>query len=684
MKYPFTRKVDVVDDFHGTKVPDPYRWLEVTDSPGVKEWVSAQNKITDEYFTANPVFPAIRQRLSQLMTYALRSVPIKAGDYYYFTERPSPDKHTILYRSKTIYRPDEIVFDPSTLGRNDITHLPNYNNYSPNGNYLCYAVITRGGDWLEYRIKDLSTLRDLDEVITGSTVHCGNIRWDGEHTFYYWRYTSVNPETLKPEYKHTKIYRHELGTSVDSDVLVYEYPQEPETKTYLYDNSSPEYLVILHWNSNKTDPRKILVRPIGSKGDFIEITAGKDSSFLHNKGNSFYFCTAEGAPNGRVVIIDLDRPQPEHWRTIIPEQTGEIDVSFLKAGYFLVHLNEGLRKHCFLHNMDGILVDEIKFPTEGMLLNHSEIIDNTIYFQFTSYLYPDSILRYSIDVRTLTQSWRPAIDFEFNNYVTEVVYFPSRDGTEIPMYVTASKDTPRSGDNPVMLEGYGSAGSTIRPNFQARLLPWLEQGGIHAWACIRGGGEFGDEWHDAGKLEKKQNTFDDFAAAAEWLIADGYTRPARLAIAGQSWGGTLVATVMEQQPELFGAVVCQMPLLDMLRHQKSGVGGFWVGEFGDPENEPAHFALLSVYSPVHNVKESAKYPPILITCGENDQRVPPLHAFKFTAALQATDPNNAILLRIEHGAGHTTGTSNERRIDAMSEVLSFLFSTLKITFSSKE
>jgi prolyl oligopeptidase len=678
MNYPVTRTVDVVDDYHGTNVPDPYRWLEELDSHEVKAWVDEQNKLTDGWFATIPALPAIRRRLGQLVDYELRSVPIKVDGFYYQNRRGPGQDGIVLYRSRKVSGPTEVVVDPAMLRDRTVIFMSNYMYFSPAGRYLCYGTVRRGGDWLEYRIKNLATLTDLNETICGSTVHCCGVKWDGERGFYYWRYTATDPETGKRAYTGTKVYWHAVGTPQEKDVLVYEHPQNPNIRTFPCPQTDERYLAIL-LHSPEPGSSRYLVRPIDGIGPFRELSFPDQTLLLTNRGETFYFATEVDAPNGRVICLDINDPEKKYWRTVIPEQDAEIGVRYIKHGYFLIKKKRNLETDWFLHDMDGRLLDQIRLPVLGMEPMVSDLVDDAIFFQCSSYLHPDSIFRYDLTRRETTEFWRPVMDFPFDEYRTTVVQYPSQDGTEIPMYLTCRKGFVLNGDSPVLLEGYGAAGATIRPNFQARLLPWLEQGGVHAWACIRGGGEYGEAWHDAGKLDKKQTTFDDFAAAARWLIANKYTNPSRLAVIGQSWGGILAATVMEQHPELFGAVVCQIPLLDMLRHHRSGVGGLWTGEFGDSEKDPYHFRILRSYSPLHNVATGAPYPPILITCGENDQRVPPHHAYKFTATMQAANENNTVMLRVERDAGHCgSGTSRERKVEAMAEVLSFLFESLKL------
>jgi prolyl oligopeptidase len=678
MKYPFTRKVDVVDDFHGTKVPDPYRWLEEAESSEVKEWIGSQNDCSDRYFQGNPWMPRIRQRLGELLVYTTRSIPVKSGDYYYFTERYPQDACPSLFRAASLDGQTEIVIDKSQFGQ-DENYLPAYNSFSPNGRYVCYGAVDKGGDWLRYRVKDLVTLEDTGDVIIGSTVHCPNFKWRGEEGFYYWRYTAKEEGTGRPAYRETKVYWHQVGTQQDEDDLVYELPAEPDIRTFPFIQTDDKYLALLLWNNADPEKNRFLYRPIGSAGPFKELLIGGSFQFLGNEGESFYFETNNNAHKGRVVAIDINRPEQDYWKTIVPEQETEASCIYLKHGVFLVHRQEGLSGAWSIHNSEGKCLVNPEIPGTGRVSDISDILGEHIYYEHTSWLDPYSV--YQCDIKTGATSllWRPEMGFDFGRYKTELVYYSSQDGVKIPMYLTSRCGAQKNGDSPVLLEGYGYAGSPAPNNFQLKIIAWLEQGGIYAWACVRGGGDLGKEWHEAGKRERKKTTFDDFAAAARWLVGEGYTIPSRLAIGGSSWGGALVSVAMEQHPELYGAVVCHMPLTDMLRQHRSGVGGFWLGEFGDPEKNERDFDNLMSFSPLQNISGDESYPAAFITCGDNDQRVPPHHAYKFAAAMQEANPDGLALLRVEKAAGHTTGgVSSKRRIEAMAEELSFLLDKLNI------
>lgn len=677
MKYPFTRRVDVVDDYHGTKVPDPYRWLEETDSPEVQAWADSQNALTDEWMASRSDLEKIRQRMEQYLSYERRTVPVKSGKYHYDNQRPAGGTAYKLYRTETIDSQGVLVFDPESLGQGKLVYMYQYNSFSPDGKYLCYGTVESGGDWLTYRIKDLETLRDLDETIVGSTVHCPNFKWQGSKGFYYWRYTGTDQHTGKSNYTGAKVFWHSMGTAQAEDDLIYECPDKPEIRPFVYLQTDERYLAILLWDNSDPENNRFLYRPMDSDVRFKELYPGKNFDFLGNIGPIFFFRTSEGAPLGKVIAIDVDK-KGDNISTVIPELGGDLAAQLLKEGMLLIAVDKELRQARYLYDLEGKKLAEIPLPGMGRVDEVSEIIENKIYFSFSSYLDPYTIYTYYVNEQTMEVFWRPDIGFDFKGYGTELIFYPSKDGTKIPLYLTHSKEVKRDGSQPVLLEGYGYAGATNTPHFKPDMLPWLEKGGIHAWAGIRGGGEYGEEWHRAGKSDNKQNTFDDFAAAAEFLVAEGYTRHDKIAISGSSWGGCLVAVAMEQHSEYYGAVVCRIPLTDMLRQHKSGVGHLWIHEFGDPEKTPKEFNNLISYSPLNNVKAGARYPPILISCGDTDQRVPPHHAYKFTAALQAANPDNIVLLRVEKNAGHCVGgVADKRRCQALAEEYAFILDSLE-------
>ena len=676
LTYPPAKKVNVVDDYFGTKVADPYRWLEDLQSPEVRQWIDAQNRLTRSYLDKIPFRKKIEARLRQLWNYPRYSVPQKHGDRYFFFKNDGLQNQSVLYMARDLNAKPEVVLDPNKFSKDGTVALRSM-GFSYDGRYLAYGLSASGSDRQEIHILDIDQKKTFDEVIKWCKFT--SIAWKHDNSgFFYNRFPKPGTVPKEDENNYSKVYFHRLGTPQSEDELIYERPDQKEWGFSPLITEDGQYLIINIWHG--TDPRnRVYYRKVDSSGPFIKLLDRADASyeFIGNEGSIFYFRTDLDAPRGRIIAIELARPQPASWRTVLPETEDVIDFVRIVNRQFVVAYMHDAHNLLKIYGLDGNFVREIPFPTIGSVAGLSGRPDDTeMFVGFTSYLFPTNIYRYDFKTGELTLYRSSEIDFDASKYETRQVFYHSKDGTRVPMFLTHKKGLQLDGKNPVWLYGYGGFNISLRPSFSAARLVWLENGGVYAVANLRGGNEYGEEWHKAGMLANKQNVFDDFISAAEWLIENRYTSSDRLAINGGSNGGLLVAATMVQRPELFGAVVCQVPVIDMLRYHKFTVGHFWIPEYGNAEASPEQFRFLYAYSPLHNVKPGTCYPPTIITTADSDDRVYPAHSLKFTAALQAAQAcDNPILLRYETKAGHGAGKPTSKRIEEATDLYAFVFYT---------
>lgn len=674
-------KIVIEENFHGTLVKDPYRWLENSNLEETKDWDSQQMGATEKYIHAIPERGMINNRLKELWDYPKFYVPKKAGDFYYYLKNNGSNNQPNLYRAKSLNENDgseEIIIDVNSLSTDGTIAITNLTFHS-NGKLLAYALSEKGSDWQEFQILNLETLEHFPEKITWCKF--SSIAWEKEGKgFFYNRYPEAKNE-LNDENHFNKVYWHTLNTDQQQDEIIFEYPEDQQVVCYPTITNDDSYL-ILHAGRGTEHLSRYLYKDLTApNSEFKWLLSEGDAlySFIGKKEDQLFFFTDKDAPNGQVISLSVKKP--EERKSIIPETDESISSIKIIGGHLAVSYIRHASYILKLFTMDGHFVKEIPLPELGSLIEfNGKEEGNELYFSFTSYLSPTSVYRYSFDTEQTEIIFKPSHQLNQSDYTTEQVFYHSKDGTKIPMFLTYKKGVERNGKNPVLLYGYGGYHISLTPSFSASNLLWLENGGIYAVANIRGGGEYGLDWHRAGMKEKKQNVFDDFIAAAEFLITEGYTNSSKLAIMGGSNGGLLVAACMIQRPELFGAIICNVPVLDMLRFQKFTVGRFWVTEFGDAEASQEEFEALYAYSPLHNVKEGVQYPPILITTADSDDRVVPAHARKFTAALQDANHEsiNPILLRIEKGAGHGLGKPIEKIIGEHTDIFAFLFKHLNV------
>ncbi|MBK8900810.1 MAG: S9 family peptidase [Anaerolineaceae bacterium] len=675
-QYPPAQKGDVVENFHGTAVPDPYRWLENPDDPDTLAWVEAQNELTQNIMAELPVHQQFKERLTTLWNYPKSNVPRRKAERYFVQKNNGLQNQPILYQQETLDAPLQQVLDPNTLSEDGTIALINQ-SYSKDGRLLAYSLSQSGSDWQTIHVHDLQSGADSPEVLRWAKFT--NAAWlpDGSG-FFYARYPSPDEMPDAPPSTHQQIFFHKVGTPQSKDSIVFARPDAPNLGFHPHVTDDGRTLTLHVWDG--TDRRnRFYYRPIDGE-EFIYLLDEMDAaySFLGNDGPVFYFHTDNGADNGRLIAINVNNPAPANWQTLIPEGDDAIAFSLMVNNEFILGtLHHGHHK-LHRYGRDGMHLGEIELPVPGTIFDIAGERDHTeLFIQFQSFTYPPTILRYDFTSEELTVLDQPQLDFDPDAYETTQVFYPSKDGTRVPLFITHKKGLALDGQNPTLLYGYGGFNIAMTPIFSPTRLAWLERGGVYAQACLRGGIEYGEAWHQAGMLENKQNVFDDFIAAGEWLIANAYTNSKKLAIEGRSNGGLLVAACMVQRPDLFGAVHCGVPVIDMLRYHKFTAGRYWTSEYGNAETDPEHFRFMMAYSPLHNVQPDHTYPPLLITTADTDDRVVPMHAKKFAAALQAADNGrNPLLIRIEMRAGHGLGKPTAKLIEEATDVYSFLWTML--------
>lgn len=669
---------NVVDVYHGVKVADPFRWMEDPDLPETKAFVAAQNERTFNYLHGLTARQAIKDRITTLWDYPKQSAPFTAGGSYFIFRNDGLQNQSVLYRLRTLESEPELVLDPNQLSPDGTVALTNI-SFSHDGSLLAYTCSQSGSDWQEIHLLEVETGNALPEVIRWCKFT--GIAWmPDDSAFFYTRFPqpgSVPPEDAS---NFSQVFLHRIGTEQAADQLIYERPDCKQLGFRASVTDDGRYLV-LHVTMGTNPENRVYCRELADESPFIRLLDEHDAMYhvIGNDGSLLYVHTNWQAPHGRVMAIDLNHPAKDQWRELIPAGDDVIDEILLVNERFVVtHLHAAHHRLC-LYRLDGSLEREVSLPTLGSLSIDGRRQDRELFFSFTSYLYPTTVFRYDFISQQTHEYWSPAVDFDATDYETKQVFYKSKDGTQVPLFLTHKRGLRLDGNNPTLLYGYGGYNLAQKPNFSVSTLAWLELGGVFAVAGLRGGNEFGEEWHRAGMLEQKQNVFDDFITAAEWLIESGYTRTEKLAIQGRSNGGLLTAACMTQRPELYGAVICWVPVIDMLRFQRFTAGRYWTGEYGNAEENPEHFRFLIKYSPLHNVKFGTVYPPVLIMTAETDDRVVPMHSKKFTATLQAAaGGDNPIYLRVESKAGHGQGKPTSKLIDEQADIFAFLVDQLKV------
>jgi prolyl oligopeptidase len=683
LPYPPAPKSDVVDDYHGTKVADPYRPLEDPDSPESRRWIEAENRVTGQFLDGVPQREAIRKRLTTLWDYEKFRVPEIEGGRVFFGRNSGLQNQGVVYWMPSLDAEPKELLDANKLSPDGTIAVSN-RSASRDGKWLAYALASAGSDWLEWRVRDVETGKDADDLVRWSKFSDAAWTMDGKG-FFYGRFDEPKAsETLKGTNYYYKLYYHALGTPQKDDKLVFERPDEKEWVFEPHATDDGKYLVILV--SKSTDPKVRVFYKELSKGvdaPTVELIGNFDSdySFIDNDGPVFWFKTDRDAPRRRVVAIDTRKPSPENWREVIPQAAEALDSVDVVGDHFIATYLKDARSAIRVFDLAGKFVRDVDLPGLGSADGfNGHRTDRETFYAYTSFTTPMRIYRYDVATGKSTLFRSPKLAFNPDDYVTRQVFYTSNDGvTRLPMFITHRKDVqPNTGQTPTLLYGYGGFSISLTPYFSPSNLAWMEMGGVLAVPNLRGGGEYGEPWHEAGKRFNKQNVFDDFLSAAEWLINEKITTPKKLAIEGGSNGGLLVGACMTQRPDLFGAVVSAVGVLDMLRFHKFTIGWLWAEEFGSSA-DAKDFANLLKYSPLHNLKPGTCYPPTLVMTADHDDRVVPAHSFKFAAALQAAQScGNPTLIRIETKAGHGAGKPTSKSIDEATDKWAFLVKVLGV------
>lgn len=673
MKYPETERTDVVDNYHGTMVPDPYRYLEDPNDPRTDRFIDENNRLTDETIDRERI-EYYKKRITDVYKSFIRYIGLKKeGKRYVYSKsegiQPQP---RIFVREEG---EDRLVIDINKLSEDGTTAATSY-SISPDGRYFVVTLTIHGSDWQMIQIKDLQTDKDLETI---DWVRFTNVVWKQDSSgFYYQRFPNQEevPETERN--KHAKIFFHKIGTSAEEDELVFAPDNPNEFIGPVMFSKKHLFLVV----NDSTHPKNKLYYRKEGEQEFVKIIAEYDGFRYYPIGVSethIYLLTSKDAPNSKIIRLPIDNPNPENFEEVIPESTQAISSATLTGESIAVIYLKDASHEVHLFDLNGQFTKKVDIPRFGAVFSmNGRFGDNELFLEYHSFFYPYTIFRYDHNTGSLTKFEEPKINIDTDQFEVNQVFYPSKDGTKIPMFIVHKKGLKRDGTNPTILYGYGGFNISNTPSFIPHYLPWLEDGGIYAVANIRGGGEYGKEWHMAGTLERKQNVFDDFIAAAEYLIREKYTATPKLAINGRSNGGLLVGAVLVQRPDLFGAAVPQVGVLDMLRYPLFTIGRFWIEEYGDAINNADHFKFLYKYSPLHNVKDGV-YPPTLITAAEGDNRVDPAHSLKFAATLQYHQKGDApILLRIERKAGHGFGKPITKSIEDLSYKLAFISQALQV------
>ncbi len=678
--YPSSRKDDQVDDYHGTKVADPYRWLENPDSEETTAWVEAQNKVTFGYLGEIPAREQIKQRLTQLWDYEKFGIPFKQGNRYFYFKNDGLQNQSVLYTLTSLDAEPTVLIDPNTLSEDGTIALSGL-AISEDGKLMAYGLSTSGSDWNEWKVRDVETSSDRTDHIKWVKFSGASWTHDGQG-FFYSRYDEPNEATILEDINYyQKLYYHKLGTPQSEDILIYHRPDQKEWMFSAGVTEDGRYLIISV--SQSTDPKNLVFYKDLQTPDapVVELISEFEANYslIDNDGSLFWFRTDLDAPRGRVIAIDINNPTRENWKEVIPQAAETLEGLGLLNNQFVADYLKDAQSSIKIFDLDGSFVREVELPGIGSAGGFGgKRYDTETFYSFTSFTTPATIYRYDMVSGESTIFRQPNVDFNPNNYDTKQVFYSSKDGTRVPMFITHKKGLQLDGNNPTILYGYGGFNVSLSPYFSVTNLVWMEMGGIYAVPNLRGGGEYGEEWHQAGTKLNKQNVFDDFIAAAEWLINNKYTKPEKLAISGGSNGGLLVGACMTQRPDLFGAALPAVGVMDMLRFHKFTIGWAWCSDYGSPDDSE-EFKALYAYSPLHNLKPGTAYPATMITTADHDDRVVPAHSFKFAAALQAAHAGEKpVLIRIETKAGHGAGKPTAKIIEEIADEWAFLVRSLDI------
>lgn len=682
IQYPATDSIDHSDTYHGTVVADPYRWLEddVRESDAVKQWVDRQNEVTFAYLEAIEEREPIRARLEELWNFERYGLPREEGGRYFYSYNDGLQNQSVIRTQATLEDEPQLLIDPNTWSDDGTIALASYFP-SPDGKYFAYLVQDGGSDWRSAKVMDLDSGEVLDDEL--EWLKFTSLTWATDDSgFYYSRYPATETEAkFQSLNKNHSVYFHRIGDEQQDDVLVYTTPQYPEWGYGAQITDDGRYLVITVWKG--TDDRyQIVYQDLHSEGAApVMLIEGFDFDYTlaGSQGSELFFRTNNDAPRGRLIAIDVNHPEPDHWREIIPAAKDVLSEASLIGGRVIGEYMQDAWSLVRIYDTDGIHLNTVDLPGIGSASGFGGRADDPeTFFRYESYATPSTINRLNVETGEVSVFKSAEVDFDSDEYLVEQVFYQSKDGTRVPMFISHRKDVVADGNRPTMLYGYGGFNISQTPRFSITRLAWMEMGGVYAVANLRGGGEYGEEWHKAGTKLDKQNVFDDFIAAAEYLISENYTNPEKLAIFGGSNGGLLVGAVTNQRPELFAAAIPAVGVMDMLRFHEFTAGRFWVDDYGSSA-DAEEFKALFAYSPYHNIKAGTKYPAVLITTADTDDRVVPGHSFKYAAAIQAAQEGDApVLIRIETRAGHGAGIPTEKLIQSYADRWAFLVRNLGV------
>jgi prolyl oligopeptidase len=673
--YPKAKTVDQVDDYHGVKVADPYRWLEDTDSADTHAWVEAENKLTFGYLDQIPYRGAIRDRMTKLWNYERFTAPAQYGGRYFYQHNNGLQNQNVLLAADSLAAEPRVLLDPNTLSADGTVALGG-TAITDDGKLMAYGTAASGSDWQEWHVRDVDSGKDLPDVIQWVKFSGASWTQDGKG-FFYSRYDEPKKDSaaLRDANYFQKLYFHRLGTAQAEDKLVYE---RPDNKEWMFGGSVSDdgkYLIISITQDTSSKNRlyyKDLTQPDAPVVKLVDEFNAK-YTFIDNDGPVFWIETDVDAPRGKVIAIDTRHPERGMWKTVVPQGTDKLDASNVVDDKFLLSYLKDAKTEVRVFDLNGKLLRNVDLPGIGTAGGFGgKRKDKETFYAFTSFISPTTIYRYDPEAGTSSVFRAPKVDFDASKYETKQVFYNSKDGTRVPMFLTYKKGLKLDGQNPTLLYAYGGFDISLTPGFSVPTIVWLEMGGIYAEPNLRGGGEYGEEWHLAGTKAHKQNVFDDFIGAAEWLIKNNYTSTPKLAIRGGSNGGLLVGAALTQRPELFGATLPLVGVMDMLRFQKFTIGWAWTSDYGSSDNAE-DFKWLYAYSPLHNLKPGTKYPPTMVATADHDDRVVPGHSFKFTATMQADQAGpGPVLIRVETKAGHGGGKPISKIIEETADEWSFV------------
>jgi prolyl oligopeptidase len=682
LQYPAAKTGDQVDTYFGVRVADPYRWLEDENSPETARWVAEENKVTGDYLSKIPYRQAVKARLEKLFDYPKYGLPFRRGPYYFFSKNEGLQNQPVIYVQKGLDGKPEVLLDPNKFSADGTSQLGAL-EISRDVKYVAYCKATGGSDWRECHVMELATRRELPDTLRW--IKGAGLAWQGGG-FYYSRYDEPEKgKELTSKNEFQKVYFHRLGTEQSADELVYEDRANPQRFHTVSTTEDERFSVLTVSDRGKGKKGNALFFRDAQAGDkswkpLVPEITDDEYIVVDNVGDRLLIRTNHSAPNWRVVLVDPKSPEEKNWKDVLPERPEPLESASTAGGKLFATYLKDVTTRAYVYGLDGRLENEVQLPGPGVARGFGGLPDDReVFYTFTSFNYPPTIYRYRIASRKSTVFRASDIPgFRPQDYEVKEVFYTSKDGTRVPMFLTYKKGLKLDGNNPTLLYGYGGFNISTTPAFNALRLALLEQGFVYASANMRGGGEYGEKWHEAGTKLRKQNVFDDFIAAAEWLVANKYTSPARLAIHGVSNGGLLVGAVANQRPDLFRVVIQQAGVMDMLRFHKFTIGWNWIADYGSSDNE-AEFKALYAYSPVHNIREGLKYPATLITTADHDDRVVPAHSFKYAATLQARQAGDApVLIRIDTNSGHGA-SSTAKTIEQTADIYSFLFQNLGVT-----